>query len=147
MRHGRLLIVMFAMAISGCGCSPDGPSPSNVRPDRADIPWIGDGRPLVDLSHAELIQNLGHGDQSRQREAELALLEKGDAVIPELIGALDDKNGHVRAGAIRTLGLFGPAAQAALPKLHEIVGDEGEWEAVRDAAEFNIPVIDGSEES
>jgi len=145
MRWRWLPLLALSLSISGCGgCSPDRPTPPVVKP-KPEIPWIEDDRPIDNMDNAALIRNLGHNDQSRQRQAELALLEKGTDVIPALIAALDDENGHVRAGAVRTLGLFGHEAESALPKLREIAeGDE--WEAVRDSALFNIPVIEGADE-
>ena len=145
MRWRCLPMLALSLSISGCGgCSSDGPTPPVAQP-KPEIPWIEDDRPFDDMDNSALIQNLGHNDQSRQRHAELALLEKGTDVMPALIKALDDENGHVRAGAVRTLGLFGQNAEAALPKLRELAtGDE--WEAVRDAALFNIPVIEGADD-
>ncbi len=137
-RNSVLLLLLLAHSLStGCFRS----APKIEPPPKPDVPRISDERPLEELSNQDLIQNLGHEDPRRQRAAELALTsQRPNDIVPELIDSLEDKNWHVRAGVIRTLGLFGTDAAAALPRL-EHIAETDEEEAVRDAAKFNIPVV------
>lgn len=94
------------------------------------------GSPDLEVAdHGQLVQSLGHEDTAVRLEAADRLASQGSQAIPLLIEALDDENYHVRAGAVYSLGLLGPAAKSALPKLEELA-EEDQWEAVRDAAKF-----------
>ncbi len=133
----------IAMATLGCRPSPvQRPPAATVK--IPDVPKISDDRPIEGMSTADLITNLGNETQQKQRDAEVALLDQGAAVVPQLITALDEENWHVRAGVIRVLGMFGGEASAAIPRLTEIA-ESDVHDAVRDAVKFNLPLIEGEE--
>lgn len=144
MRSRKIGLVGILLLISGCSGSSQPPSTDHKSDRPADVPRTDISKPISDMSNTDLIQALGHVDHDKQRTAELALIDQGPKIVPELIAALDDPNWHVRAGVIRTLGLLGTDASDALPHLKEIAEND-ESEAVRDAASFNIPPIEGGE--
>ncbi len=158
MRWRSMCVAGLTVLLAGCGGSESPGPPKPVPPDGAnvtkpddskttkppDVPHPKDSRPLSDLQIADLIQNTGHADAARRKEAEDALLAAGaGVVVPELIKALDDENWHVRAGVVCTLSRFGKAAAPSLTKLREKSAKD-ESEAVRDAAAFAIDAIEGN---
>lgn len=65
--------------------------------------------------------------------------------ISALINALDDENEKVRQYAAESLGMIGPVARIALPKLRELAENE-ESHAVRNAADKAVEKITTEEE-
>jgi HEAT repeat protein len=66
--------------------------------------------------------------------------EEAAAVVPALIGALQDREAGVRDAAAEALGTFGPAARAALPGLLKRLADENPF--VRASAADALDKID-----
>lgn len=64
-----------------------------------------------------------------------------ELIVPALVAALRDKLAAVRWGAACALAELGPAAQAAVPTLAQVIGDEAEAEAVRVEAAYALAVI------
>lgn len=113
------------------------PTRENRRPTRPEQPPVSGETDFGRGETKELIQWLGHEDLAVRIEASERLLATGPEVIPELIAALDHENYHVRAGAVFSLGRFGPDAQPATARLRELA-EKDKWEAVRDAARFAL---------
>ncbi len=149
MRYIPTGVVLATILLAGCFNSdtPIPPTPDEFPERPSDIPRVQNDKPVGGMDNTALIQTLGHEDTRKQRDAELKLVEQGPAVVAELINALADDNWHVRAGVIRALGLFEREAKDALPHLRQIVESDDEREEVRDAAAFNIPAIQGSEDN
>lgn len=95
---------------------------------------------LAKLGTAELIQELGK-PHARDVASKL-LLSKGEAVVPDLIGALKNEDWQVRAGAVFTLGRLGQAAQTAVPELTKLLASETN-ETVKDAIPYCLDAIEG----
>ena len=115
-------------------------TPKQPKPEQPPITGQPD---LAAADQQELIQCLGHEDLEIKQQASDRLLSQGSEAIPALIAALDDDNYHVRAGAVFSLGRYGPEAKSATAKL-EALAEEDQWETVRDAARFALESIKGN---
>lgn len=152
----RIAGILAVVMIIG-GCKPSAPpapieqvgqqvgvSPSRgarpQKPPKPEQPPISGDPDLENADSEELIQWLGHEDAVVRTQASDRLLAGGADAIPALIAALDDENYHVRAGAVFSLGCFGPDAKAATPRLEKL-SENDPWEAVRDAAKFALRAI------
>ena len=103
----------------------------NVREHRAstdDAPSAARWRTLALLAVAELLG--------------MSLWFSGSAVVPALTKSLGDDSPVVREWAARVLGLFGAAAEPALPELARL-GDDKE-EVVRITAKQAVARIEGA---
>ena len=59
-----------------------------------------------------------------RRSAKEALARLGETAIPTLVGLLRDEDHKLRVRAVEVLGMMGPKANAAVPKLTELLGDK-----------------------
>jgi HEAT repeat protein len=94
-----------------------------------------------------LIKALKASDPARRIRAARACLfsPDGKELVAPLIRAMKDEEPRVREEAIRSLGRFGPEAEAAVPALKEVAKNYGDefgldWEACRALAKIGYPV-------
>ena len=96
------------------------------------------------------VECLKDEDEEVRYRVEEALGEIGPAAMPVLIGALKDKNVHVRKGGSGALRIIGPKAETAVPDLVEILKDVDEdvgsrisamWALVRISSKAAVPVL------
>jgi HEAT repeat protein len=96
-----------------------------------------DSKPAVPI----LIGALKDNDELVREHAAEALGDIGaPEAIPHLTRALGDEAGRVRRDAVRSLGLFGPAAKSALPEAEKLLKDSEPL--VREAARAALRRID-----
>jgi hypothetical protein len=158
-RFSWTIVVSLTVLVAGCKSSdsprvdddtngksdpqvkkPETQNPKTPKPEQPPV----SGQPdVAKADRIELIQCLGHEDTTIRLDASDRLLAQGSDAIPLLIATLEDDNYHVRAGAVFSLGQFGPQAKSASAKLEELANDD-EWEVVRDAATFAIQSINGN---
>jgi HEAT repeat protein len=104
MNRKRILIVLLAVALSGCTSKPE--------------PILIGGKPVSDW-----VRTLSDPDPNLRRKAaeKLGIAGARDPqAVAALCGALQDKNAVVRREAILALAKLGPAAQEALEPLKTI---------------------------
>jgi hypothetical protein len=151
---GWTIVVSLTVLVAGCKSSdsPRADEDSNGKSDpqvkkpetpKPEQPPVTGQPDVAKADRIELIQCLGHEDTTIRLDASDRLLAQGSDAIPLLIATLEDDNCHVRAGAVFSLGRFGPQAKAASEKLEELAKND-EWEVVRDAATFAIQSINGN---
>lgn len=89
----------------------------------------------AERSLAELLDELQHPREGGARvRAVEALAQYGEHAVPALRGLLGDEDQLVRSYACVALVRIGPGAEAALPDLVNLGGDQGESEDLREIA-------------
>jgi hypothetical protein len=106
------------------------------------------GPTLDSESVAKLIDALKYRDKHERNFLVLALAtahRPAPEVLPALLSVLADSGSDYifpRATATVAIGMIGPAARAAAPRLHETVQDPGAWEYQRAAARWTLARIE-----
>jgi HEAT repeat protein len=79
---------------------------------------------IAQASNRDLLERLRTADEDERSEIIQVLKRRGNAVIPELIQALETTDPLVRTGAAAALGQLGEASSVALPALLKLLDDD-----------------------
>ena len=99
-----LAVLLLAVSAPSAGAQDPGRAP----PDAAVV--------------ADLVVDLGSAESHVRDQARDRLVKLGEAVVPNLVLALDGANVRARVEAARALGAIGAAAKSAAPWLRKAAG-------------------------